>query len=350
MQKIRTMIKVGDKVKFLNDVGGGIVTSFIGNNMVNVENEDGFEIPYPIHQLVNVDAPEMVEKVTSKPETVFPQQEEVIPMTKEGEIINGKNDPEFYFCLVPQNPGQPVSDAIHFYLVNDSNFTLQYRYAHQTADRISTVKYGSVQSHGRVLLETIGESDLNELPDFAFQILYFRDEEDQLHQSITKSFRLNPVKFYKTTSFLSNKYFTKNAIVLKIANKISDLELDKMTQGDFKQLVKEKEAKPQEKKVKRQRTPEIVEVDLHINELLDQPEGLSNREILGIQMDKVESEMNAAIQGGVQKIVFIHGVGQGVLKQEVANLLKRKFKKYYFQDASFKEYGYGATMVTLRRK
>ena len=53
------MIKVGDKVKFLNDVGGGIVTSFINKNMVNVENEDGFEIPYPIVQLLNVSAPEL---------------------------------------------------------------------------------------------------------------------------------------------------------------------------------------------------------------------------------------------------------------------------------------------------
>jgi dsDNA-specific endonuclease/ATPase MutS2 len=66
-------------------------------------------------------------------------------------------------------------------------------------------------------------------------------------------------------------------------------------------------------------------------------------------METVESEMNLAIKNHAKRIVFIHGVGQGVLKQEVTNLLKRKFKKYYFQDASFKEYGYGATMVILRK-
>jgi dsDNA-specific endonuclease/ATPase MutS2 len=67
-------------------------------------------------------------------------------------------------------------------------------------------------------------------------------------------------------------------------------------------------------------------------------------------LEKVESEMRAAIQSQTKRIVFIHGVGQGVLKQEVARLLKSKFPKYIFQDASFKEYGYGATMVMLRRK
>jgi dsDNA-specific endonuclease/ATPase MutS2 len=66
-------------------------------------------------------------------------------------------------------------------------------------------------------------------------------------------------------------------------------------------------------------------------------------------MDRVDSEMKSAIRSRVKKIVFIHGVGQGVLKQEVASLLNKKYKKYYFQDASFKEYGYGATMVTLRK-
>jgi dsDNA-specific endonuclease/ATPase MutS2 len=99
----------------------------------------------------------------------------------------------------------------------------------------------------------------------------------------------------------------------------------------------------------RKRTPEIVEVDLHINELIDKPEGLSNSEMLKIQKEKVESEMKQAIQTGVKKIVFIHGIGQGVLKQEVVNLLKTKFRKYSFQDASFQEYGYGATMVILKK-
>ncbi|HYQ56574.1 MAG TPA: Smr/MutS family protein, partial [Draconibacterium sp.] len=92
-----------------------------------------------------------------------------------------------------------------------------------------------------------------------------------------------------------------------------------------------------------------VVIDLHITELLDDSEGLSNREMLEIQMEAVESEMNLAIKNHAKRIVFIHGVGQGVLKQEVTNLLKRNFKKYYFQDASFKEYGYGATMVILRK-
>ena len=91
------MIKVGDKVKFLNDVGGGVVTSFIGKNLVNVENEDGFEIPCPISELVNIDAPELnvgAEKSIPKQEAKSAEIEPTIEIREpEGEIINGKNSP-----------------------------------------------------------------------------------------------------------------------------------------------------------------------------------------------------------------------------------------------------------------
>jgi dsDNA-specific endonuclease/ATPase MutS2 len=49
-----------------------------------------------------------------------------------------------------------------------------------------------------------------------------------------------------------------------------------------------------------------------------------------------------------QKIVFIHGKGEGVLRRAIINELTYKYKSYTYQDASFQEYGYGATMVTIR--
>ena len=45
-------MKIGDKVRFLSEVGGGKVAGFKGNNIVLVEDEDGFEIPMPIKEVV----------------------------------------------------------------------------------------------------------------------------------------------------------------------------------------------------------------------------------------------------------------------------------------------------------
>lgn len=350
-EKLGTMIKVGDKVKFLSDVGGGVVTRFLNKNMVMVENYDGFEIPYPIVQLLNTSDPELNVGFDNKAKP--PEQREGTQIVEieetPGEIINGKNSPDFYFCFVPTNSGNPLAADIKIYLVNDSNFTVLYRYAHIKDAGFETVKYGTVQSNSRLLLESIIQDDLSELPEYGFQLIYFQKNENEWSEPIVKRFKVNPVKFYKETSFYPSQLFKKNAMVLQITKNILATEIDKLTEDDFQKVVKEKEAESVVEKVSTKRTSEIVEVDLHINELIDNAAGLSNHEILEIQKEKVESEIKQAVQTGVKKIVFIHGVGQGVLKQEVINLLKSKYRKYYFQDASFKEYGYGATMVILRR-
>ncbi|WP_347838253.1 DUF2027 domain-containing protein [uncultured Draconibacterium sp.] len=344
------MIKVGDKVKFLNDVGGGIVTGFINKNTVNVEGEDGFEVPYPIKELVNISAPELNESTTSPTVETAPEiQPEPDFLEPEGEIINGKNSPEFYFCFVPNNSKNPLNAEIEMFLVNDSNFKLLYNYSHLKTDEVVAVKQGTVKSNSREKIDALVQEDLSDLPDFGFQLIYFRESESTWNEPVVKKFRVNPVKFYKESTFRSNSYFRKNALVLQITPHPMQPELDKLTQDDFKKVVKAKEKADLPKQKERKRSAEETVIDLHITELIDNTEGLSNREMLEIQMEAVESEMNLAIKNHVKRIVFIHGVGQGVLKQEVANILQRKFKKYYFQDASFKEYGYGATMVILRK-
>ena len=345
------MIKVGDRVKFLNDVGGGVVTGFISKSMVNVEGDDGFEVPYPISQLVNVSAPELNAKGTvpqAAPvvETKVTEPEYIEP---EGEVINGKDAPDFYFCFVPKDAKNPLAGEIEVFLINDSNYKILFTYSYLTESDVKTVETGNVKSNSRLKIDSLTQEDLSSLPDFGFQVLYFKDAGNEWFSPVTKRFKVNPVRFYKASTFQPGSYFKRPAMVLKItANPLKD-SLDTITEDDFKQLVKEKSAAEAPVKVQKKKPSDEVVFDLHINELLDQPEGLSNREILEIQLEKVESEMNNAIRDRVKRIVFIHGVGQGVLKQEVANVLNRKFKKYYYQDASFKEYGYGATMVILRR-
>jgi len=345
------MIKVGDKVKFLNDVGGGVVTGFINKKTVNVEGDDGFEVPCLITELVNVSAPELNLSTAKPSEVPVPAEPVAAPafVKAQGEIINGKNSPDFYFCFVPTNPKNPLAAEIELYLVNDSNFTVIYTFSHITSEKVELIEHGTVTSNSRMKLDALLQEDLSDLPDFGFQLIYFKDKESEWNQPVVKKFKVNPVKFYKESTFQANSYFSKNALILQITPNPLQTELDKLTKDDFQKVVQAKEAQQKPKQKLRKRTTDEVVIDLHINELLDSSEGLSNREMLEIQMENVESEMNAAIKSRVQRIVFIHGVGQGVLKQEVANLLKRKFKKYYFQDASFKEYGYGATMVTLRK-
>ena len=92
----------------------------------------------------------------------------------------------------------------------------------------------------------------------------------------------------------------------------------------------------------------IVEVDLHINELLDTTAGMNNTDMLNVQLGKFRETMEQYRSKKEQKIVFIHGKGEGVLRNAILQELKTKYKKCPCWDASFKEYGFGATMVTIK--
>lgn len=92
---------------------------------------------------------------------------------------------------------------------------------------------------------------------------------------------------------------------------------------------------------------EIVEIDLHAHSLLDSTEGLSPEEIKDYQMKIFHQTMETYRSDRGRRIVFIHGNGDGVLRKAILTELKYSYKTCKHQDASFQQYGFGATMVTI---
>ncbi len=89
------------------------------------------------------------------------------------------------------------------------------------------------------------------------------------------------------------------------------------------------------------------EIDLHIENLIDDHRNMDNGQILEIQLSRFRTALETALLHKGNRIVFIHGVGNGKLKFELRKILDTEYKKIRYQDASFKEYGYGATMVLI---
>lgn len=92
----------------------------------------------------------------------------------------------------------------------------------------------------------------------------------------------------------------------------------------------------------------VVEVDLHIDKLVETTAGMNNAAILQHQLDIFKQTMEAYRQAKGQKVVFIHGKGEGVLRKAIIDELKLRYTKCEWQDASFQQYGFGATMVIIR--
>ena len=94
---------------------------------------------------------------------------------------------------------------------------------------------------------------------------------------------------------------------------------------------------------KKENNEVILEVDLHINQLIKSTTGMDNFEMLSLQLETAERKIEYAISKRISKIIFIHGVGEGVLKSELHYLFGRYPVRFY--DASYKKYGLGATEV-----
>ncbi len=129
--------------------------------------------------------------------------------------------------------------------------------------------------------------------------------------------------------------------------KTSKSDTIQVTNWEVAKVKKEKEL-PAKKKAPsvrpKERNAPKMEVDLHINQLVRSTRGLSNFEMLDLQMETARRQLEFAIQKRIQKVVFIHGVGEGVLKEELYSLFRR-YDNITFYDADYRQYGLGATEV-----
>ena len=184
------------------------------------------------------------------------------------------------------------------------------------------------------------------------QYIAFKKTSDfALKPACSIQFSLDPTKFAKLHCFKPNPYFDGPVLAYEIT---VDDEIQQRSKPDaeaMRRAMQEKrrsDAPALRQPVKRRESkPDITVVDLHASELLDDLRGLSNADILNYQIDKFREVMDANARNKGHKIVFIHGKGEGVLRQALMKELNHRYKGHQAQDASFREYGYGATQVTI---
>ena len=139
--------------------------------------------------------------------------------------------------------------------------------------------------------------------------------------------------------------FMKNELIV-MDGSVSKKELAQM---DVSSIISEKQNKKPGKTVRikpKERSLPPMVIDLHINQLLPKTRGLDNYEMLTIQLDTAKRQLEFAISKRIQKVVFIHGVGEGVLRTELEYLFNR-YENLKFYDADYQKYGRGATEVYI---
>ena len=135
------------------------------------------------------------------------------------------------------------------------------------------------------------------------------------------------------------------ARVLRLEMTIRKLEL-RLSRLEDAKAAREKE-KIETRQARKQMKDEIIEIDLHAHEVLETTSGMSASDIKEYQLTIFRRTMQDHMEEKGRKIVFIHGKGNGVLRKAILDELKYAYKTCEWQDASFQQYGFGATMVTI---
>lgn len=285
-------MKVGDRVKFVSDTGVGRVVK-INGAMVDVDIEDGFIMP------------------CLKTDLVVVQEEDEIAAIKS----IGVGD---------ERPG-----------VKKGKVKAVEKKRESTKKEPAYAKYGKIS----LLNDEDADDDEEYLDMNRLNEIYIRnkaaEEARELEFEVARERQQRAKEMVVESS----------ANIETVVEEKIDAEMKPTTLEELAVKMKMDSPKPVVA-VKEKIDIDIEVVDLHAKEILESTIGMSNGEIITAQLARFVLSLDLAVKSGRHgKIVFIHGVGSGKLKMELQKLLRSKYPKLNSQDASFREYGYGAIMI-----
>lgn len=156
----------------------------------------------------------------------------------------------------------------------------------------------------------------------------------------------NEISVETTDNFVMT-FFVNELVKINNSNELSGF----FSTQSLGSVLKDKEEPKKRSFVKEKKSRKdefVLEVDLHIEKLVPSKRGMSNYDILTLQMETAKRQLDFAIKNRMPKVVFIHGVGEGVLKAELDFMLGR-YDNISFQDANYQKYGLGATEVYIKQ-
>ena len=350
--------KIGDKVIFLNESGGGTVLAIIDQRLVNIETDDGFEMPVLSADLI-LDSrfqtqneplfapsfPGVSEKPTAEEETV---EEFISDINPWGNIKEAKG---IYLAFEPHEQQWVLTGEIDVILINHTSNEILYSLFMQRNGQIEGIDYSSVPTNSKIVLDTISRDEIEDWTKGVLQVLLFNDSPDKIYLPVHAVIDIKVNRFFKEGSFLTNTLLQGKALIVTIATMSelqasTDTELERKfgtkIKAEITQTVKEKQL------IDKHKTgmDEAV-VDLHIAEVIDNIAGLSSSDMFNIQLNYFRKTLESAIKNEYRKITFIHGVGNGVLKNAIIQEMEN-YEVLENRMASISKFGVGAVDVMIK--
>ncbi|HPU47342.1 MAG TPA: DUF2027 domain-containing protein, partial [Bacteroidales bacterium] len=254
-----------------------------------------------------------------------------------------------YLTINPQNPNIPIASPHSVYLVNFTSMDIYFEIHKINIGNIEN-KHGILEKYTAINIGNLKIEDMPNEIDYVLQSIII--SQDKVFLPFLHQFSIKKNMLLKEDNYSENPFFNEKSIpvLLRLESELIEYKLTKKEKIDSEINIKKykerivNEASIIEKYLK---TPNLAEVDLHLEKLVDNPQNISPDMALNVQLSYFKQCLESAIEKGIDKVVFIHGVGAGVLKSEMYKILKN-YPDLYYGDAPIRQYGIGATEVYIK--
>jgi hypothetical protein len=311
--------RLGEFVRFVDENREGYITRIIDEQLVGVTGEDDFEIPVAVNNLARVHGHKSNEGVINND-------------TSDTVAVSEFISKGIFISVVPDlNKGS----IVHFYIANETSFELLFAMNSEKSEVFKGEFSGIIPPQSANKIYSAALPDLDLWPKFHFRILAYT------RQNLKPVGPINSVIKFRAKDFSGTK---KTINLLKLQG--WQVQLDEAEIKIDAEKLKESFFKPAEEKKSIDRPSK--EVDLHIEKLRDDHAFLSKSEILDIQLQAFQRNLDAAIAHKFLDIIFIHGLGNGTLKNHIHKTVSKHPQVKTFKDAFKEKFGYGATEVIFK--
>ncbi|MEY3450918.1 MAG: hypothetical protein RL711_743 [Bacteroidota bacterium] len=310
-------MNIGDRVRFLHSKDEGIIRKLIDQHTVEVEIEDGFRIPVIKRELV---------AIASEEKHLFDEKDDKRVNANPTQILASEG---LYLAFAGPNA------RLTQYFINNTDYTILCTVGVEVSCTYKGLGAHLLKPKQAAQLKSYNMDDFEHWGTFVIQVLYHLEGGHLLKEGFTRKTKLKASTFHVSKAkapILNQEAYliqvdAENVNATKITEKFATKTGDK--QG-FHNMKLERE------------------VDLHIEKLVKDHQKLSPHEIMTIQLETFQKHLENALAVGMHDIIFIHGTGNGTLKNEIHKKLSKNIDIKYFQDAQKDKFGYGATLVQFK--
>ena len=327
-------MNIGDRVRLMRGREEGIVTKILGNGLLEIEIEDGFTIPVKHSDVVVIH--EMEQKVFNPTPASRIEPQITDRRSPVSEVLANRG---IYMAFVPVNDRELAQ-----YIINNTDWELPFMLSVGSDPHHKGLAAGTLKAKTTLKVQNILVKDFEEWGTFTFQAFLFRLAFMKLPEPIIKKLKFRVNTFFKNKSKAPLLNQDAHLFQLDAEDSVTPVNLNIDPQKIVEQMFEKQAPIP----VMTLPTKPSLSVDLHIETLTPDAWAMTNSEIMSLQLSTFERQFEAAIANGMDEIIFIHGVGNGILRNAIHKRLSGNKNVQYFEDAQKEKFGYGATKVKIK--